>query len=221
MIKYILLDIDDTLFPSTEFSSLARRNAINAMISMGLEGDAESLNERLTAIIEKKGSNYPKHFDDLCKELKIKKPGRYIAAAVAAYHNTKTAIQPFPTVPLTLLKLKQKGYRLYVATNGSSIKQWDKLIRLRIALYFDGVFVSEEIGQEKSEPFYRKILEKLGAEPQECLMVGDREDADIIPAKKAGIRTVRILSGKYAGTPSNADFTIKNVSELIPILQGL
>ena len=221
MIKHILFDIDDTLFPSTEFSSLARKNAINAMISIGLEEDFESLSARLAAIIEKKGSNYPKHFDDLCKELNIKEPGRYVAAAVAAYHNTKTSIQPFSTVPLTLLKLKQKGYRLYVATNGSSIKQWDKLIRLRIALYFDGVFVSEELGQKKSRPFYRKIIKKLGARPQECMMVGDREDADIAPAKKVGIRTVRVLRGKYAKTPSDADFTIRDMGELINILQGL
>lgn len=221
MIKYILLDIDDTLFPSTEFSSLARKKAINAMISMGLEGDLESLNAKLAAIIEKKGSNYPKHFDELCRQLKIKNPGRYIAAAVAAYHNTKTSIQPFPTVPLTLLKLKQRGHRLYVATNGSSIKQWDKLIRLRIALYFDGVFVSEEIGQKKSESFYRQVLKKLGAKPGECVMVGDREDADIAPAKKVGIRTVRILRGKYAEVPSSADFTINDMGELLRILEGL
>ncbi len=221
MIRYILLDIDDTLFPSTDFSALARKNAIDAMISMGLKGNPKTLSTKLAAIIEKRGSNYPKHFDELCKELKIRNPGRYIAAAVAAYHDTKTSIQPFPTVPITLLKLKQKGHKLYVATNGSPIKQWDKLIRLRIALYFDGVFVSEEIGQEKSAPFYRKILSKLGAKPQECLMVGDRENADIAPAKKVGIRTVRMLSGKYAKTPFNADFTIRNMDELIKILEGL
>jgi len=217
----IFFDIDDTLFPSTEFSSLARKNAINAMISIGLEGDFKTLSKKLAAIIGKRGSNYPTHFDELCKELNIKEPGRYVAAAVAAYHNTKTSIQPFSTVPLTLLKLKQRGHRLYVATNGSSIKQWDKLIRLRIALYFDDVFVSEEIGQEKSELFYRKILEKLGAKPQECMMVGDREDADITPAKKVGIKTVRVLSGKYAAVPSKADFTINDISELIQILQSL
>jgi putative hydrolase of the HAD superfamily len=221
MIRYILLDIDDTLFPSTDFSTLARKNAIKAMISMGLKRDSKTLSTKLAAIIEKKGSNYPRHFDELCKELKIKNPGRYIAAAVAAYHNTKTSIQPFPTVPFTLLKLKQKGHKLYVATNGSSIKQWDKLIRLRIALYFDGVFVSEEIGQKKSISFYRKILSKLGAKPQECMMVGDREDADIAPAKNVGIRTVRMLSGKYAKVPSSADFTIRNMDELIKILEGL
>lgn len=219
MLKYIFFDIDDTLFPSTEFSSLARKNAINAMIGLGLGLNHEELNRKLSRIIEKKGSNYPNHFNDLCLQLKIKRPGRFIAAAIAAYHDTKTAIAPFPTVPLTLLKLKEKGYKLYVATNGNSIKQWDKLIRLRIALYFEDVFVSEEVGRGKGTAFFRKVLKGLGAKPRECLMVGDREDADISPAKSLGMRTVRVLSGKYANSPSRADFRIRSFGELLRIAQ--
>ncbi|MDD5171443.1 MAG: TIGR02253 family HAD-type hydrolase [Candidatus ainarchaeum sp.] len=221
MIKYILFDIDDTLFPSTEFSTLARKNAINAMISMGLPGDQNAIMAKLTRIIDRKGSNYGGHFDDLCKQLGIKDPARYTAAAVAAYHDTKTAIQPFPKVPLTLLRLKEAGYKLYIATNGDAVKQWDKLIRLRIALYFDGVFVSEELGTEKSVSFYRKVLRRLGARPEECMMVGDREDADIAPARKIGIATVRVLAGKHSRIPTRAHHSLKDISGLIRILQRL
>jgi putative hydrolase of the HAD superfamily len=208
------LDIDDTLFPSTEFSKLARRNALNAMISMGLDVEYDDIHAKLDSIISSKGSNYQNHFDDLCKELQIKRPGRYVAAAIAAYHDTKTAIQPFPKAPVALMSLKQAGHRLYVATNGNSIKQWDKLIRLRLALFFEDVFVSEELGAEKSEGFYRKILKALRAEPGDCVMVGDREDADITPAKALGIRTVRLLAGKYPKSTTAADITIADIGEL-------
>ena len=47
------------------------------------------------------------------------------------------------------------------------------------------------------------------------MMVGDREDADIRPARDVGIRTVRVLCGKYSNEPSSADFTIKNIEELL------
>ncbi|NYZ74107.1 HAD-IA family hydrolase [Candidatus Micrarchaeota archaeon] len=219
--KYILFDIDDTLFPSSEFSTLARKNAINAMIGMGMLGDSGTLMARLAMIIEKKGSNYGRHFDDLCRQAGVKEPARYTAAAIAAYHDTKTAIQPFPKVPLTLLRLKEAGYRLYVATNGNAVKQWDKLIRLRLALYFDAVFVSEEMGRSKSPAFYRKVLKTLGARADECMMVGDREDADISPAKKVGITTVRVLAGKHSGVPTQADHTVKDISGLFRILEQL
>lgn len=219
--RYFLFDIDDTLFPSTEFSSLARKNALNAMIGMGLRADYKTLGPRLDSIIRKKGSNYGHHFDDLCRGLGVERPARYVAAAVAAYHDTKTAILPFPTVPMTLLGLRQKGFRLYVATSGDPIKQWDKLIRLRIALYFDDAFVSGELGAEKGREFYKKVLSRLGAKPADCVMVGDREDLDIAPAKALGIPTVRLLSGKYASGPSGADFVIKDMAELLSIAESL
>ncbi|MCI0503860.1 TIGR02253 family HAD-type hydrolase [Candidatus Micrarchaeota archaeon] len=221
MVKYLLFDIDDTLFPSGEFSALARKNALNAMIGMGLECDYGRASEMLLAIIEKKGPNYAGHFNDLCKQLGIAEPGRYIAAAVAAYHDTKTSIAPFPKVPPALLRLREGGYRLYIATQGISIKQWDKLIRLRIALYFEGVFVSEELKEDKGPAFYRKVLKSLDARPEDCMMVGDREDTDILPAKAVGMKAVRILYGKQAKRPTKADFAIKDISELVPILQSL
>lgn len=220
-IRHVLFDIDDTLFPSSEFAELARKNAIRSMISMGVDNNEDRLYRMLIRIIEKKGSNYQNHFDDLCRVLRIKKPAKYVAAAIVAYHNTKTSIMPFPQVPRVLIKLKETGYRLYVATNGSAIKQWDKLIRLRLALYFDDVFVSEEIGEEKGKGFFRTVLHNLGAKPEECMMVGDREDADIVPAKSLGILTVKLRHGKHARKRSSADFRIRNHAELIKILDRL
>jgi putative hydrolase of the HAD superfamily len=217
----IIFDIDDTLFPSSDFSALARRNALNAMIDMGLDYSYQGLNEKLNSIIKSKGSNYGRHFDDLCNSLGVEDSSRYVAAAVAAYHDTKTSIAPFPKVALTLLKLKENGHRLYIATNGTSVKQWDKLIRLGLELYFEKVFVSENLGMEKCKEFYDKIIEALGCSAKDCVMVGDREDADIIPAKEAGILTVRILQGKHKHDPSTADHTIEDSGAVFEIVQRL
>lgn len=215
----ILFDIDDTLFPSSEFSSLARRNAINAMISMGLDLDYDDLRSRLDSIIAAKGSNYGRHFDDLLAEIGVVGGSRFVAAAIAAYHDTKTAIQPFPKVPMTLLRLRESGHRLYVATRGNGIKQWDKLIRLRLALFFGKVFVCQS--EEKDERFYRDIISQLGGEAKSCVMVGDREDTDIIPAKAAGMRTIRVIGGKYSSVPTSADRSITDFGALTKIVQEL
>jgi putative hydrolase of the HAD superfamily len=221
MIQRIFFDIDDTLFPTSEFAELARKNAIRAMIEQGINESPEHLYVLLMKIFEKKGSNYPKAFNELCAQLKIKRPSRFIAAAVAAYHNTKSSILPYPEVPILLLKLRERGYTLYIASNGDSVKQWDKLIRMGIELYFDDVFVSEEIGKEKSKHFFQHILKQLKAKPDECMMVGDREDADILPAKKAGLKTVRIRRGKHSKGKTSADFDIKNLKGLEKIVMKL
>lgn len=216
MINNIIFDIDDTLFPSTEFAALARRNAIRAMIRLGLDESEERLTKELESTIRKKGSNYSKHFDLLLKGLRIDNKSRFVAAAVGAYHDTKSAIQPFPDVPSTLLTLKDVGYDLYVASNGIAVKQWDKLIRLGLGLYMDGVFVSEELKCEKSEKFYKRMVKEINAKPEECIMIGDREDMDILPAKKAGLYTVRVLRGKYRNSPkkTKADATITDFRKL-------
>jgi len=219
MIKYIFFDIDDTLFPTSEFAQLARKNAIRAMIEIGLPfKDSDELYSRLLKTIQKLGSNSDRHFSELLDELKIKKPARFIAAAVAAYHNTKTSILPYPEVPRLLLALREQGYKLYIATNGNAIKQWDKLIRLGIALYFEDVFVSEEIGTEKSKEFFVKVLEALKIKAIECLMIGDKEDKDILPAKEVGMRTILRL-GKSA--KHVADIEVNDLSNLLDIIKKL
>ena len=40
-LKAILFDIDDTLFPSSEFAEKARRSAVEAMVDAGLDVDVD------------------------------------------------------------------------------------------------------------------------------------------------------------------------------------
>jgi putative hydrolase of the HAD superfamily len=217
----IFFDVDNTLFPTAEFAELARKNAVRAMVETGVGISEAKLHKALNALIREKGSNYPRHFDLLLKRMGVKSPARHVAAAVAAYHNTKSSIQPYPEVPKTLMELKERGYKLYVATNGDAVKQWYKLIRMGIHLFFEDVFVSGEIGEEKSPSFFRKVLARLKASPSECIMVGYRMDADIIPAGKSGIYTVRVMRGPYSKKKGKADVSIRNFSELIKVLKKL
>lgn len=224
MFSYIFFDIDDCLFPSTEFSNLARKNAVRAIIRLGLQYDEEKLYKLLLKIIDEKGSNYPNHFDLLLKRLRVKNPGKYVAAAVAAYHDTKASILPYPEVPRVLLSLRDKKKSIFVASDGIEIKQWDKLLRMKIALFFDGVFVSDELKVSKKDPaFYRKIVKKIKARPEECLMVGDREDRDILPAKKVGMKTFRIFRGKYSAHPRKtaADYSGKDLRKIVKMVKNI
>ncbi|HLD59632.1 MAG TPA: TIGR02253 family HAD-type hydrolase [Candidatus Bilamarchaeaceae archaeon] len=215
----IFFDIDNTLFNTKEFAELARKNAINAMVNLGLNQDPKQLYDRLIKIIDKKGSNYKMHFDDLCKELKLKKYSKYVAGAVAAYHNTKSTISPYPEVVKTLIKLKEEGHLLYVATNGNAIKQWDKLIRLGVAHFFDDAFVSEEIKHEKSKKFFEIVIKNTGSKKEKCVMVGDKEESDIVPAKQAGLIAIKVIKKEYKDQKSSADFQIDDLSQILEIIK--
>ncbi len=222
MVKHVFIDIDDTLFPTSEFAELARRKAIRAMIEVGLDGDQEKLYGKLIKIIKRLGPNYDHHFNELCKELKIKHPAKYVAAAVGAYHAEKSSIQPYPEVPRILMNLRESGYLLYVATNGTAVKQWDKLILLGVHMFFEEVFVSESMGMEKNVEFFRKALKHIGAKPGECVMVGDKPSIDLFPPKKIGMKTIRaMMGGRHTTKPGKADFEMKNFSELPKLLKKI
>lgn len=212
MIKAILFDIDNTLFPSSEFAELARKNAINAMVAAGLNADPDKAYSKLLQIIKKYGPNYPKHFNILLRELGVKPNPKIIAAGVVAYHQTKSSIFPFPDVPKTILQLREH-YTLCVASEGKAIKQWDKLIRLGLHNFFHHVFVTPK----KTKNFYSSIIKKLKIQPNEAVMVGDSVEKDIKPAKEAGITTILLSHQK----DKHADYTITAIKELLPILQEL
>jgi len=55
---------------------------------------------------------------------------------------------------------------------------------------FEVVALSEEVGSFKPDPaLFRLALERAGADPAECLMVGDRLDNDVAPAASLGMAT--------------------------------
>ncbi len=199
MIKAIFFDIDDTLYDSTKLTKMARQNSIRAMIDSGLpERSEEKLYNLLNEIIKKHGSNYAKHYDRLLEELGLEAEPKIVAAGVVAYEHTKEGyLTPFPGVIPTLLKLKE-DYKLGVISNGIAVKQWEKLIDLGIHHIFDVVATSEELGHRKPQKeIFLFAVEKLGLSPAECMMVGNRLDTDILGGNTAGMKTVRIMRGKY------------------------
>jgi len=89
-------------------------------------------------------------------------------------------------------------YRLATVTN--NIKEVaDLLDRVGVGTYFDFHWISEAAGCAKPAPdFFAGALERAGCEPGAALMVGDRLDNDIGPAKRLGMRTARVGGDHFA-----------------------
>jgi putative hydrolase of the HAD superfamily len=110
-------------------------------------------------------------------------------------------------------------YRLALAGNQPA-RVKELLQSSGILEYFQFQQVSEELGVAKPDPlFFQIILDSVGVEPAEAVMVGDRLDYDIYPARLLGMRTVRVLVRPYAEqeppTPFHKpDITIDTIVEL-------
>jgi 4-nitrophenyl phosphatase len=75
------------------------------------------------------------------------------------------------------------------------------------------------IGKPAPE-MYRVALERLGASPQETLVVGDRLETDIAGAQAIGCRTALVLSGVTSEKAASAwkpapDWVLANLTEVI------
>ena len=89
--------------------------------------------------------------------------------------------------------------------------------------YFPVIASSAELGSAKPDPaIFRWALEQAGCRPENAVMVGDRLDNDIRPAKKLGMKTIRIRKGlaiymKPSCEAEVPDFTVDNLSQILSI----
>ena len=83
-------------------------------------------------------------------------------------------------------------YKLYIVSNGFRFVQESRLKIGDFEKYFDGVFVSEDIGIPKpAKEFFDYCFERLGNPPKgDTLLIGDSLSADIIGGINYGIDTI-------------------------------
>jgi putative hydrolase of the HAD superfamily len=116
--------------------------------------------------------------------------------------------------------IKKEGYRIGVIANEDSASAWNVIEATGLQDYFDVIVISEEVGIEKP---YKRIFEialaKLGVKPENAVMVGNKIDADILGANRAGMKSVWFRwNNRYSDTIDSSqekpDFTIKSFLEL-------
>ncbi len=113
--------------------------------------------------------------------------------------------------------LHEKGYKIYVATNGLIGMQRGRL--KKFMPYITGLFVSEELNAIKpTEEFFRKMLEKIGDSPENCLMIGDSYNSDVVGSRNVGIDSILYNSRKETNFPIPPNKIISSLTELKEIL---
>jgi len=209
MIKTVFLDIDDTLYNTSEFAKLARKAALNAMIDAGLPLSNAEAYKLLREIIKENGSNYNKHLNVLTKRVFGEENPLLIAVGMITYHNVKFALlRLFPNTMSTLIHLKSKGYKLGIISNGLTIKQYEKLVRLGLHHFFDSVITSQEAGVEKPDTaIYELAMKRMGCNAENSVMIGNSFNDDILGAINTGMSAVYLTQGL-------TDFELQKIEKL-------
>lgn len=122
---------------------------------------------------------------------------------------------PYPDAADTLRYLRERGYQLGVIAN-QPFGTAQRLEAWGLGSWFDVVAASAELGVTKPDrAIFEKALSKAGCRPEDAVMVGDRLDNDIIPAKAVGMATVWIRNGLSAYQTSDIpDSILDTLSEM-------
>ena len=120
------------------------------------------------------------------------------------------------------LRILKKKYKLGIIANQIPGAE-KRLEEMGIRRYFDVIVSSAEEGVAKPDPrIFNIALIRAGCTPEQAVMIGDRIDNDIVPAKQMGMKTVWIRQGvgrywNIQGDSETPGYEVNSLSELLSI----
>ena len=146
---------------------------------------------------------------------------RHIAITFRSISRQKLGVYEY--VKETLEELKKRGKKVYLLSNAQSDFTRPEIEMLGLTTYFDGIFISSDMGYKKpSSEFFNRLLDMFRLDAKDCLMVGNDESADIQGAHLVGMDSLYLhteISPKE-DTSSTATYVVmdgdwKKVSEIL------
>lgn len=194
-LKVIIFDLDDTLYKEMTFVKSGFK-AVAGYIGGKFKINKNEFSKVLKQILEKEGrghifnialKKYNLYNEELLKQL------------IEVYRSHKPNIKPYLDAKNLLTSLKKK-YKLALITDGLGYIQRNKVKALGIEKFFDLIIYTDDWDKQKSKPnkfSLKKVLSHFNITPKETIVIGDNPRKDFLGAKALGVKTIRILRGRY------------------------
>jgi len=189
MIRALIFDLDDTLYPERDFVASGCRAVAHYMaVKYGTNANEAYCVMMETFAVHGRRSIMPVVIDKL---LRGSVP---IAELVEVYRQHAPEISLFPGYSKLIEQLAQQ-YRLGLITDGLPDVQRRKVRALELEARINQIIYTWDHGpqREKPHPFaFDMMLEALNVGPRQALFVGDNPDKDCRGALGVGMRCVLI-----------------------------
>lgn len=212
-IEWIFLDLGWTLVDETRAHRARLKGVYERMAAFGLRHSVDEL----MRLCEQAATEFaPSPFRAMLARLNLTGEQRHAVASAARYEKGHEEL--YPDVPEMLETLSRK-FRLGIIANQSEGTE-KRLSEWGIRGHFSIVLASAELGLSKPDSrIFSSAISLAGCTPEGVLMVGDRLDNDIGPAKSRGCLTMRVLQGfSRFQTPRRPDeipdITIPGIHEI-------
>lgn len=182
----------------------------------------------IRTVMEHTGWSEEKAKEEFYKVYKIETPsGTKTVSRITGISNTQSAAETGQHVnyekylekdqKLITMFAALKRYRHFMLVNGTQTSVTNGLSLLGVDKeIFEEIVTSEVMGESKpGEAGYRYILQKTGLPSEVHCMIGDREQVDLVTAKRLGMRTCLVWTKEKSLI---SDVTLPSVYDIVNIL---
>lgn len=154
-------------------------------------------------------------FENICKEFNIEPKKEKIEELIGIWNKSWLLAQPYQELKEVLTKLKEK-YKIVLVSNTDCFSVNKVLEKFDLENFFDKTYFSYELGLIKTDKsFFNQVIADLGLTVNDCVMVGDSIQSDIMAAKNIGMKAILI----DRRNSRNYHPKIKSLNELSRVLE--
>ena len=218
-VRWLFFDLGNTLIDEEAAWECRLRLLVEAL---ECHGRRSSVQEAQTALAAAAAEFAPRFIVRAIEKLVDDDECRRTVLAAARYRKELEA--PYAAAE-PVLRALSASYKIGVIAN-QSVSSTERLTRWGLMPFVSTCLCSFELGLEKPDPaIFALAIERVGCAPSEVVMIGDRLDYDIRPARLLDWKTIRVSQG-YARFQSprdrwdEPDLTAESVADVTTALIG-
>lgn len=221
MIKAIVFDMDDTLYPEHDYVKSGFKAVDAELQKLNVYGFFEKSVELFDS------GQRTKIFNLVLDYLGVEYKNEFINELVSIYRNHLPEIKLFEDAKITLEKM-HKEYPLGLISDGYLEAQTKKIEALELHKFVKEILLTDQLGRENWKPSevpYNMMSKALNVKNHELVYIGDNINKDFITAKKLGWLTIHIsrYGAEYSKIDTlrieyQADFKVSSLLEIDSII---
>ncbi len=213
MIRALICDLDNTLFPTRAIPRSVLQPALDAVRAVNRAG-SHVPESRLEEALE---DCWDLSFDEVAQRYALPAPlcQAWAKSAERLEANGPLELYPDAAVLWTL------PLRRFLVTTGYRRFQESKIAALDIAHRFEGICIDAlGDGRVGKEALFRQLMVEHRLASHEVAVLGDNAESELAAGHRLGLWTVQIVRERAVSSPS-AHFRIDSLTELPAVLESI
>ncbi len=224
MIKAVVFDMDDTLYPEHSYVYSGFK-AIDCHLAENFKTDGFYGVAKRLFLEGRRG----KIFNETLDCLGFSYQDGLIKELIDVYRNHKPAIHLDVEV-IKVIEYFSQYYKTALITDGYQAAQRNKIEALGISRYFDFICVTDEFGRDYWKPHEKPFVtteNALNVKSSECIYIADNPIKDFVTPNRLGWKTIQLLSegGEYntlnVESEYQAQLQVTGLNEVINLIVEL